>query len=185
MSRIGNKVIELPTGVTVTVNEGNDVVVTGQKGELSRSFNESLSIKQDGNTIIITRPNDTKTSKMFHGTTRAILHNMIVGVSTGFVKELQLIGVGYRASTSGNMLNISAGFSHPVDFEIPEGLTCETITDKKTKAMFIKVSGCDKQRVGQFAAEIREVRKPEPYLGKGFRYKDEIVRRKDGKTAKK
>lgn len=185
MSRIGNKVIELPAGVTVTINEGNNVVVKGPKGELTHSFNESLSIKQEGNTISIARPDDTKTSKMFHGTTRAVLHNMVVGVSEGFVKEIQIIGVGYRASTSGNKLNISAGYSHPVDFEIPEGLTIETTTDKKTKEMFIKVSGCDKQLVGQFAAEIREVRKPEPYLGKGFRYKGENVRRKDGKTAKK
>lgn len=185
MSRIGNKVIELPAGVVVTVSEGNNVVVTGPKGELSNSFNESLSIKQEGNIITITRPDDTKISKMFHGTTRAVLHNMVIGVSEGFKKDIQIIGVGYRASTNGNMLNILAGYSHPVDFEIPEGLTIECVTDKKTKELFINISGCDKQLVGQFAAEIREVRKPEPYLGKGFRYKDEIVRRKDGKTAKK
>lgn len=185
MSRIGNKVIDIPAGVTVTVNEGNLVVVKGPKGELSFNFKEILSIKQEENQICITRPDDTKTSKMYHGTTRAVLHNMIVGVSEGFVKEIQIIGVGYRASTSGNVLNIAAGYSHPINFDIPEGLTVETTTDKRTKEMFIKVSGADKQLVGQFAAEIREVRKPEPYLGKGFRYKGENVRRKDGKTAKK
>lgn len=185
MSRIGNKEIVLPQGVELAVAEGNNVTVKGPKGELNFKFNEALTINVEANKVIIARPNDTKESKMIHGTTRAVLNNMVVGVSEGFVKEIQIIGVGYRASVKGNILDIAAGYSHPIEMEIPEGLTVETSTDKKTKEMFIKISGCDKQLVGQFAAEIREVRKPEPYLGKGFRYRNENVRRKDGKTAKK
>lgn len=180
MSRIGNKAISIPAGVTVTVANGNVVTVKGPKGELTATFNSELEIKVEAGTAEVKRPNDTKQIKALHGTTRALLHNMIVGVSEGFTKQIDIIGVGYRAQVSGKKLNISAGYSHPVEFTIPEGLKVEC--PKNTQ---INISGADKQAVGQFAAEIREVRRPEPYKGKGFKYSDEHIRRKEGKTAKK
>ncbi len=180
MSRIGNKAISIPAGVTVTVAEGNLVTVKGPKGELTAQFNSELEINVEATQAEVKRPNDTKLMKTFHGTTRALLNNMVVGVSEGFKKQLDIIGVGYRAQLQGNTLVVSAGYSHPVEMPIPEGLKVEL-----PKNTVIIISGIDKQAVGQFAAEIREIRKPEPYKGKGIKYSDEHIRRKEGKTAKK
>ncbi|UKI50567.1 MAG: 50S ribosomal protein L6 [Clostridium sp.] len=180
MSRIGNKHIAIPAGVSVNVAEDNFVTVKGPKGELSFKFNHEMTIEVEGSTCVVKRPNDDKQTKMLHGTTRAVLHNMIVGVSEGFKKQLEIEGVGYRAALQGKKLVLSAGYSHPVELEVPAGITVEL-----PKNTIIIISGTDKQAVGQFAAVIRETRKPEPYLGKGIRYSDEHVRRKEGKTAKK
>lgn len=180
MSRIGNKAISIPAGVTVTVNEGNNVVVKGPKGELTAKFNSELEISVEATQAEVKRPNDTKIMKTMHGTTRALLNNMVIGVSEGFKKELQINGVGYRAQLQGNKLIVSAGYSHTVDMDIPADLKVEL-----PKNTTIIISGIDKQKVGQFAAEIREIRKPEPYKGKGIKYSDEVIRRKEGKTAKK
>ena len=180
MSRIGNKLIAVPAGVSIEVAEGNLVTVKGPKGELSFKFNNEMTIAVEGSTCVVKRPNDTKAMKMSHGTTRALLNNMIVGVSEGFKKELIIEGVGYRAALQGSKLTVSAGYSHPVELEVPAGVKVEL--PKNTN---IIITGIDKQVVGQFAAVIREIRKPEPYLGKGIRYSDEHVRRKEGKTAKK
>ena len=179
MSRIGNKAINLPAGVTVTVAEGNLVTVKGPKGELSFQFNNEMQICVEGAQVLVKRPNDTKEAKTFHGTTRAVLNNMIVGVSEGFKKQLDINGVGYRAQLQGDTLVVNAGYSHPVNMKLPEGIkvVCPSPTE-------IQISGCDKQVVGEFAAEIRAIRKPEPYKGKGIRYQGEYVRRKEGKKAK-
>ncbi len=180
MSRIGNKAIAIPQGVTVTVAEGNNVTVKGPKGELTSQFNNELEISVSATEVLVKRPNDTKLVKTMHGTTRALLHNMVVGVSEGFKKQLEINGVGYRAQLQGNKLIVSAGYSHTVDMEIPADLKVEL-----PKNTVIIISGIDKQKVGQFAAEIREIRKPEPYKGKGIKYSNEVIRRKEGKTAKK
>ena len=180
MSRIGNKLINIPAGVTVAVAEGNVVTVKGPKGELKAKFNSELTISVEGTKVVVKRPNDTKEIKTIHGTTRALLNNMVVGVSEGFKKILEINGVGYRAALQGGKLVVSAGYSHTVDMEIPAGLKVEL--PKNTQ---IVISGIDKQLVGQFAAEIREIRKPEPYKGKGIKYDYEHIRRKEGKTAKK
>ena len=180
MSRIGNKAITLPAGVSVEVAENNFVIVKGPKGELSFQFNSELEISTEGTECVVKRPNDTKLMKTMHGTTRALLHNMVVGVSEGFKKQLEVNGVGYRAQLQGNTLVVSAGYSHTVELPVPAGLKVEL-----PKNTTIIVSGIDKQLVGQFAAEIREVRKPEPYKGKGIKYDYEHIRRKEGKTAKK
>ena len=180
MSRIGNKVIALPAGVSVNVAEGNFVTVKGPKGELSFKFHNDMEICVEATQIVVKRPNDTKESKTFHGTTRAVLNNMVVGVSEGFKKQLDINGVGYRAALNGKTLVVSAGYSHTCDMPIPEGITVEL-----PKNTTIIISGVDKQVVGQFAAEIRELRKPEPYKGKGIKYSTETIRRKEGKTAKK
>jgi len=179
MSRIGNKVISIPAGVEVKIGENNVVTVKGPKGELTRDFNADLGFNVEGSEITVTRPNDEKISKMLHGTTRALLNNMIVGVSAGFTRELEIIGVGYRAAKQGEKLVLSAGYSHPVELVAPEGLTVEVPTQTS-----VVISGIDKQVVGEFAANVRKVRPPEPYKGKGIRYKDEHVRRKEGKKAK-
>ena len=180
MSRIGNKAISIPAGVTITVSEGNDVVVKGPKGELTAKFNSDLEIIVEADKAEVKRPNDTKVMKTFHGTTRALLHNMVVGVSEGFKKQLEINGVGYRAQLQGNTLVVNAGYSHTCDMPIPEGLKVEL-----PKNTVIVISGIDKQAVGQFAAEVRALRKPEPYKGKGIKYAGEHIRRKEGKTAKK
>lgn len=180
MSRIGNKAITLPAGVSVTVAEGNLVNVKGPKGELSFQFNSELEIATEGSECVVKRPNDTKLMKTLHGTTRALLHNMVVGVSQGFSKQLDINGVGYRAQLQNNVLVVSAGYSHNVEMPVPAGLKVEL-----PKNTTIIISGIDKQKVGQFAAEIREIRKPEPYKGKGIKYSYEHIRRKEGKTAKK
>ena len=180
MSRIGNKAIAIPQGVTVTVTEGNNVTVKGPKGELTSQFNNELEISVSATEVLVKRPNDTKLVKTMHGTTRALLHNMVVGVSEGFKKQLEINGVGYRAQLQGNKLIVSAGYSHTVDMEIPADLKVEL-----PKNTVIIISGIDKQKVGQFAAEVREKRPPEPYKGKGIKYADEVIRRKVGKTGKK
>ncbi len=179
MSRIGNKVIQVPSGVTVTISPENYVVVKGPKAQLEFQFNQKLTISQEGTEITISRPNDEIFSRKIHGTTRALLANMITGVSVGFKKQLEIRGVGYRAALQGNVVNLSMGYSHPVELQIPAGIT---VTIPKNTDVIIE--GADKQVVGEFAAKIRSVRKPEPYLGKGIRYVDEYVPRKAGKTAK-
>jgi len=179
MSRIGNKVIQVPAGVTVTLSPENYAVVKGPKGQLEFQFNQSLDIKMEGADITISRPNNEIFTRKIHGTTRALLANMITGVSTGFKKQLEIRGVGYRASLTGNVVNLSLGYSHPIELEIPAGL--KVTIPKNTDVI---VEGADKQLVGEFSAKIRSFRKPEPYLGKGIRYVDEYVPRKAGKTAK-
>jgi large subunit ribosomal protein L6 len=179
MSRIGNKAIKLHDGVTVTVGEENLVLVSGPKGQIEFKFNPDIEIKVEENVVHVHRPSDSLEHRALHGTTRAILHNMIEGVVTGFSKTLLIEGVGYRAQLQGNNLVINAGYSHLVEMPIPAGLTVKVPSPTE-----INISGIDKQAVGQFAAEVRLVRKPEPYKGKGIRYKDEVIRRKEGKKAK-
>jgi large subunit ribosomal protein L6 len=179
MSRIGNKAIQVPASVTVSISPENHVVVKGPKGQLEFQFNERLTIKQDGELLTVERPNDEIFTRKIHGTTRALLANMVTGVTDGFKKQLEIRGVGYRASLAGNKVNLSMGYSHPVELEIPENVT---VTIPKNTD--VTIEGIDKQVVGEFAAKIRSVRKPEPYLGKGIRYVDEYVPRKAGKTAK-
>ncbi len=178
MSRIGNKAITVPAGVEVVIAAGNEVTVKGPKGTLVRTFNPNMEIVSDAGIITVKRPDDLKTSKQIHGTTRSLLNNMIVGVSDGFAKSLELVGIGYRAAVNGNKLSLAVGYSKPVEFEVEEGVHIECPT-----ATVINISGIDKQRVGEWASNIRAVRKPEPYKGKGIRYKGEQVRRKEGKTA--
>ena len=175
MSRIGNRKIEVPEGVTVKVE--NDIVTgTGPKGSLSQKMLKGISLEQEGNTITLTRVNDA--AKAMHGTMNALLHNMILGVTKGYEKGLEIIGVGYRFNVAGNKLTINAGYSHPVVMNVPEGLTVEAPSNTE-----IVVKGIDKVLVGEFAANVRKVRKPEPYKGKGIRYKDEHIQRKEGKKA--
>ena len=178
MSRVGNKPVDLPDGVDVKV-EGSAVTVKGSKGELNRMFHERISFDIDEGVVTVTRPDDTRESRALHGLSRALLHNMVVGVSDGFRKELEIQGVGYRASLKGRDIELLVGFSHPVLVEAPEGITFEV--PEQTK---IIVSGIDKELVGQVAANIRKVRPPEPYKGKGIRYVGEYVRRKAGKAGK-
>jgi large subunit ribosomal protein L6 len=180
MSRIGNKLITVPAGVEVTIAPGNEVTVKGPKGTLTRKFSSNLDIQVNGNEVKVVRPNDEKHTKQLHGTTRALLHNMIEGVSAGFSKELELVGIGYRTAMKNGKLALTVGYSHPVEMDVEEGLTVTC-----PSATAIKVEGIDKQQVGQYAASVRAVRKPEPYKGKGIRYKGENVRRKEGKTAGK
>ena len=180
MSRIGNKIITLPEGVTVDVNEGNLVTVTGPKGTLTKKFFEKLSIAVEGNTVKISRPDDEKATKQLHGTTRALLNGMVEGVHTGFKKELEIKGIGYRAQLVGKNVVLNVGYSHPVTVEPVEGITFQVPSQTE-----IIVSGINKEMVGQMAAEIRSARKPEPYSGKGVMYKGERIRRKIGKKAGK
>ena len=179
MSRIGRMPIAIPDGVTVTIAENNQVTVKGPKGTLERVLPAEMDIKQEGSEIIVTRPNDLKKMKSLHGLTRTLIHNMVIGVTAGYEKTLEVNGVGYRASKSGNKLTLNLGYSHPVEMEDPEGL--ETTVDGNK----IVVKGISKEKVGQYAAEIREKRAPEPYKGKGIKYADEVIRRKVGKTGKK
>lgn len=178
MSRIGNKPVIIPAGVTVEHN-GNVVTVKGPKGELSREFASQIAINIQGNEITLSRENDAKESRSLHGTMRSNLFNMVTGVSEGFAKELELIGVGYRAQMQGSKLVLSVGYSHPVEFNAPEGITIEVPSNTK-----VIVKGANKEHVGELAANIRGVRPPEPYKGKGIRYVGEFVRRKEGKTGK-
>ena len=178
MSRIGNKVIVLPAGVELTNND-NVVTVKGPKGELTREFSKDIEIRVEGTEVTLHRPNDTKEMKTIHGTTRALLNNMVHGVSEGFKKELEMRGVGYRAQLQGKKLVLSVGKSHPDEVEAPEGIAFE-LPNPTT----IVVSGISKEVVGQTAAYIRSLRSPEPYKGKGIRYVGEFVRRKEGKTGK-
>ena len=178
MSRIGFKPIEVPAGVEIKL-EGNVVHVKGPKGTLQEEINPVIGVKIEGNEVTVERQNEEKFTRSLHGTTRSLISNMVEGVTKGFQKELEIIGVGYRAQKQGNKLVLSAGFSHPVEFEEEENI--EFDVPKNTE---IIVKGISKQQVGRVAANIRAVRPPEPYKGKGIRYKDEYVRRKEGKTAK-
>lgn len=177
MSRIGNKVVVIPEGVTVT-QEGNNVTVKGPKGELTRTFSADIKMNIEGNEVTFTRPNDSKEMKTIHGTTRANFNNMVVGVSEGFQKALELIGVGYRAQLQGSKLVLNVGYSHPVEIIPPAGVTVEVPANTQ-----VIVKGANKEEVGELAANIRGTRPPEPYKGKGIRYKGEQVRRKEGKKA--
>ena len=179
MSRIGNKVIIVPASVTVTITASNYVTVKGPRGELNSQFNEKLTLTQEAGQIKISRPNDDIFMRKIHGTTRALIANMVTGVTDGFKKQLEIRGVGYRAAMNGSKLSLSVGYSHPVEFDLPEGTTVDL--PKNTDLI---ITGIDKQVVGDFAANIRATCKPEPYKGKGIRYVDEYVRRKAGKTAK-
>lgn len=178
MSRIGNKVVVLPAGVEIK-QDGNNITVKGPKGELTREFSSDIKMNIEGNEVTFTRPNDSKEMKTIHGTTRANFNNMIVGVSEGFQKALELIGVGYRAQVQGNKLTLNVGYSHPVEMTAPEGVTFEVPANTQ-----VIVKGINKEVVGELAANIRGVRPPEPYKGKGIRYVGEFVRRKEGKTGK-
>ena len=180
MSRIGRMPIAVPAGVTVTIAENNLVTVKGPKGTLERVLPAEMTIKQEGAEIVVTRPNDLKRNKSLHGLTRTLIKNMVVGVTEGYEKVLEINGVGYRAAKQGKKLTMSLGYSHPVEMEDPEGVT--TVLDGQN---IIKVQGIDKEKVGQYAAVIREKRGPEPYKGKGIKYQTETIRRKVGKTGKK
>ena len=179
MSRIGNRVLTVPAGVTVEVVE-NNVKVKGPKGELTNEFNKLIKIEQVDNEIICSRDNDAIFTKSIHGTTNSLIENMIIGVSQGYTKELEAVGVGYRFAVAGNKITVTAGYSHPVIVEVPAGLSVESKVNTE-----LTISGIDKQKVSEFAANIRKIRKPEPYKGKGIRYKGEYIRRKEGKKAAK
>lgn len=178
MSRIGRKPINIPAGVEVTVN-GSEVAVKGPKGTLNQTFNSKMNIAVEGNEILVTRPDDEKESRSLHGLTRTLIHNMVVGVTEGFSKTLEVQGVGYRVQKQGKDLVMNLGFSHQVVVSETEDIKIEVPAPNK-----IIILGADKQKVGQFAAEVREKRPPEPYKGKGIKYVDEVVRRKEGKTGK-
>ena len=180
MSRIGRMPIAVPAGVTVVIAENNKVTVTGPKGTLERVLPAEMEIKLEGAEVIVTRPNDLKKMKSLHGLTRTLIANMVTGVTDGYKKVLEVNGVGYKAQKNGNTLVLSLGYSHPVEMEDPEGL--ESVLEGQNK---ITITGIDKEKVGQYAAEIRDKRRPEPYKGKGIKYSDEVIRRKVGKTGKK
>lgn len=180
MSRIGLKPVEIPAGVEVIIAEKNMVTVKGPKGQLVQKFDESMKIEKQDNILTVVRPTENKKHKSLHGLTRTLLSNMIEGVSKGFEKKMELVGVGYRVQKQGNKLVMNLGFSHPVEMEDPEGIT--TAAPSQTE---IVVSGIDKQIVGNYSAKIRSWREPEPYKGKGIRYAGEVIRRKEGKTGKK
>ncbi len=179
MSRIGNRILEIPQGVTVTVVD-NTVTVKGPKGELNYTFDKNISVIVEENVVKTTRPNDEKQIKALHGTTNAHIANMMTGVSKGFVKDLEITGVGYRCAVQGKTIDLSVGYSHPVKIEVPEGLTVTSNSNTE-----LSIAGIDIQKVNEFAANVRKVRPPEPYKGKGIRYKDEHIRRKEGKKASK
>ena len=180
MSRIGKLPIQVPAGVTITVTDDNTVTVKGPKGELSQKVNKDITVAQDNGVLTVSRPSDSKPHKAMHGLYRALIHNMVVGVTNGFEKVLLMEGVGYRAQAEGSKLTLNVGYSHPVVIDAPKTITFET-----PAATRIVVKGIDKQEVGAIAADIRAVRKPEPYLGKGIRYENEHIRRKEGKAGKK
>ena len=180
MSRIGKMPIAVPAGVEVTIADGNLVTVKGPKGTLTQQLEPSMTIRQEGAELLVSRPNDEKENRALHGLTRALLHNMVVGVTEGYKKSLEINGVGYRAAKEGNKLILTIGYSHPVEVSEIPGITIEVPQPNQ-----IVISGCDKQMVGQFAAEVREKRPPEPYKGKGIKYTDEVIRRKVGKTGAK
>ena len=180
MSRIGKMPVAVPAGVEVTIADGNLVTVKGPKGTLTQQLEPSMTIRQEGAELLVSRPNDEKENRALHGLTRALLHNMVVGVTEGYKKSLEINGVGYRAAKEGNKLILTIGYSHPVEVSEIPGITIEVPQPNQ-----IVISGCDKQMVGQFAAEFREKRPPEPYKGKGIKYDYEVVRRKVGKSGKK
>ena len=179
MSRVGKKPIEVPTDVTITLGDKNEVTVKGPKGELSRTFNQDITISLEDNVLTLTRPSDSKDHRTNHGTSRALLANMVTGVSQGFERKLELVGVGYRAQLQGKKLVLNVGYSHPVEFTPEEGVEVEVNGNTK-----VTVKGINKERVGALASNIRATRPPEPYKGKGIRYEGENVRRKEGKTGK-
>ena len=179
MSRIGRLPVAIPAGVEVSVAAGNVVTVKGPKGTLERALPTEMEIKVEDGHVVVARPNDLKKMKSLHGLTRSLIHNMVVGVSEGYSKTLEVNGVGYKAAKQGKKLVLSLGYSHPVEMENPDGIETK-VEDNK-----IVVSGISKEKVGQFAAEIRDKRRPEPYKGKGIKYSDEVIRRKVGKTGKK
>jgi large subunit ribosomal protein L6 len=181
MSRVGKAPIQIPSGVTVDIKDGV-VSVKGSKGELKTAYNTVISVKIEGDQVIVERPNDEKENRSFHGLTRALIANMIIGVTEGFEKHLEIKGVGYRIATSGKKVTLNLGFSHPIEYQLPEGIEVEI--DKENKSLFT-VKGIDKQLVGEVAAQLRGYRKPEPYKGKGIRYIGEYVPMKQGKTAAK
>ncbi len=180
MSRIGRMPIAIPAGVTVEIAENNKVTVKGPKGTLERVLPAEMSIKVEDAHVVVTRPNDLKRMKALHGLTRTLINNMVVGVTQGYEKSLEINGVGYRAAKQGKKLVLSLGYSHPVEMMDPDGI--EAIVENPNK---IVIKGIDKEKVGQYAAEIRDKRRPEPYKGKGIKYSDEVIRRKVGKTGKK
>jgi len=180
MSRIGKMPIDVPKGVDVKITDDNKVTVKGPKGTLENTFNSKMIIRRDGDTIIVERPSDEKQYKSLHGLTRTLVNNMVVGVTTGFEKTLEINGVGYRAQKQGNKIVMTLGYSHPVEMVEPPGLTAEVVGQNK-----IIVRGIDKQAVGEFAAKIRIKRKPEVYKGKGIKYEHEVIRRKEGKSGAK
>ena len=179
MSRIGRLPIAVPAGVEVKIAENNVVTVKGPKGTLEKELPHEMEIKLEDGHIVVTRPNDLKKMKSLHGLTRSLLNNMVVGVSEGYKKVLEVNGVGYKCAKQGKKLVLSLGYSHPVEMQDPEGL------EAKVEGNTITVEGIDKEKVGQYAAEIRDKRRPEPYKGKGIKYVDEVIRRKVGKTGKK
>ena len=179
MSRIGNRVLTIPAGVEVNV-DGNTITVKGSKGTLNYTFSNNVNVKVEDGKITVTRKDDSKVSKQLHGTTNSNINNMLIGVSEGFKKELEINGVGYRFQLQGNKLVVTAGYSHTVEMVAPEGVKMEMPEKSQTELI---ISGYDKQVVSEFAANIREIRKPEPYKGKGIKYKDEHIRRKEGKKA--
>ena len=178
MSRIGKQPIEIPAGVELTIGENNMITVKGPKGTLEKTLPTGINIDVEENTIVVTRPNDLKRNRAMHGLTRTLVANMVEGVTNGYSKQLEINGVGYRAQKQGNKLVLSLGYSHPVEMEDPAGI--ESVVEGNK----ITISGIDKEKVGQFAAEIRFKRPPEPYKGKGIKYVDEVIRRKEGKTGK-
>ena len=180
MSRIGRMPIEIPQGVDVKLNAGNELVVKGPKGTLTRTLHADMIIAVEGNTVTVTRPSEVKMHKSLHGLTRTLINNMIVGVSDGYTKTLEINGVGYRAAKQGNKLVMTLGYSHPVEMEEIDGIKVDVPQPNQ-----IIISGIDKQLVGEFAAKVREKRLPEPYKGKGIKYVDEVIIRKEGKTGKK
>ena len=179
MSRIGRAPITVPAGVDVTIADGNIVTVKGPKGTLTQQFNSAMEIKLDAGVLTVARPNDEKENRALHGLTRALLYNMVFGVTEGFKKELEVNGVGYRAAKEGNVLQLNVGFSHQVNVPEVDGISIDVPGPNK-----VVILGADKQKVGQFAANVRKIRPPEPYKGKGIKYVDEVIRRKEGKTGK-
>ena len=180
MSRIGRAPIAIPAGVEVKIEAENVVTVKGPKGTLTQQFHPNMKIEQQGAEVLVSRPNDAKENRSLHGLTRTLIHNMVVGVTEGFKKELEINGIGYRAAKQGKQVVLNVGFSHQVFVDEIEGITLDVPQPNQ-----IVVSGCDKQKVGQFAAEVRAIRPPEPYKGKGIKYVDEVIRRKEGKTGAK
>lgn len=184
MSRIGKLPINIPAGVTVSVAKDNAVTVKGPKGELVQSVNSDITISVDGNVLTVSRPTDEKQHRALHGLYRSLLHNMVIGVSEGYRRELELVGVGYRVNNAGQVLELTLGYTHPIFMQLPQEIKLETKSEKNKNPLII-LESCDKQLVGQVCAKIRSFRKPEPYKGKGIRFVGEQVRRKSGKSASK